>query len=88
MAGAPKGPLLHEIKPHIFFDDQVIILVGHSFSSNMLYRWLMSRVALSSDCLPHTFHGGSQMKKTEFDQFYKSQYMTYNYLLPTRLRNA
>jgi len=23
MAGAPKGPLLREIKPHIFFDDQV-----------------------------------------------------------------
>ena len=23
MAGAPKGPLLHEIKPHLFFDDQV-----------------------------------------------------------------
>ena len=23
MAGAPKGPLLDKIKPHLFFDDQV-----------------------------------------------------------------
>ena len=28
LAGAPKGPLLQQIKPHIFFDDQMIHIKG------------------------------------------------------------
>ena len=32
MAGAPKGPLLHEIKPHLFFDDQVLFKFRAKFN--------------------------------------------------------
>lgn len=28
LAGAPKGPLLHKIRPHIFFDDQMFHIEG------------------------------------------------------------
>ena len=28
LAGAPKGPLLEKIRPHIFFDDQMFHVTG------------------------------------------------------------
>ena len=48
MAGAPKGPLLREIKPHIFFDDQVIQIIFSSFSK-IHSRLQMFKVAWNSD---------------------------------------
>ena len=38
MAGAPKGPLLHEIKPHLFFDDQVSFIKVRTISSQLKFQ--------------------------------------------------
>ena len=69
MAGAPKGPILDKIKPHLFFDDQVTAgcyglsgpvtpCVMMQFS-NCLFRLITLQVVVSMDYRLLMYHGVS-----------------------------
>ena len=65
MAGAPKGPLLHEIKPHLFFDDQVCLIWQFDHLCINVYRLPMFNRVSSLACLPRTCPGALRMSRSE-----------------------